>query len=362
MEVLRMASKETNLSLTSNDDKKSSFNVTKINTEKPVVVDEEDKKKKASIMTRVITAIVLIVFTLPIVLLGDWFLFLFVCASLMISIWEIIKCGKIKYSKFMYVVTYLSAIFLMIMPLLRGLIQAEETNRKLFDYFADISFSPLLVFIVILALFITVIIDKNFSVREACFIFTMVIIIVFGMQSALYIRYIPNRLRDITVEEYLPYFNIQDNFYSAFFLLWVCLSGILSDTGGYIFGMLFGKTKMNERISPKKTWEGFIGGIAFSSFLCIFIGLLIPAVTGGKVSLVDGILDLDHWYNIIILSLILPAVSVIGDFVFSSIKRYNNIKDYGNILPGHGGVLDRFDSLLFCCMTAATYVYIWQIF
>ena len=110
---------EKNLSLTSNEDSTSSISMTKIKTamETPDPIEEAEKKKRNSIMTRVITAIVLIVFALPVVLLGDWFIFVFICAALMGAIWEIIKCGRIRYSPFMYVVTFLSAIFLMIMPL-----------------------------------------------------------------------------------------------------------------------------------------------------------------------------------------------------------------------------------------------------
>lgn len=353
------------LTFTTDDDKRATSDMTFIRTEKPLSPEEDaGRKKKNSIMTRSITAIVMIVFVLPVVLLGDWFLFTLVVAGLMTAIWEIIKCGRIRYTVFLYLVTYISAIFLMIMPLLRGLLTGNGTSTQPFAYFADINFSPLIVFIVILALFLTVIVDKNFTVREACFLFTMIFIIVFGLQSALYLRYMPVRNFHAALgaeeEAELKYFNINDNFNSAFLLLWVAMSGVLSDTGGYIFGMLFGQTKMNERISPKKTWEGFFGGVFFSFAICTLIGLLVPALSQGEVSLLPGVLDLEHWYNILILSLILPPTSVIGDFVFSSIKRFNGIKDYGNIFPGHGGVLDRIDSLLFTCMTAATYVYIWD--
>jgi len=353
--------KEKNLSYTSAEDKDPSINMTHINSNMHDDDDNPDRKKRNSIMTRTITAIVMITFTLPIVFLGDFFLFILICVGLAAAIWEIIRSGRIKYSLFMYIVTYVSSFFLMVMPLIRGLL-TENHGMRLFNHFVDISFSPLIVFIVILALFITVLVDKNFTVREACFIFTMIIIIVFGMQSALYIRYIPNMLRVTSTGDNLPYFNVYDNFYSAFFFLWVILSGVLSDTGGYIFGMLFGQTKMNERISPKKTWEGFYGGVAFSFGICTLLGLLIPALSQGEVCLLTGVLDLEHWYNIVFLALVLPAVSVVGDFVFSSIKRFNGIKDYGTIFPGHGGVLDRIDSLLFTSMTAATYVYIWQVF
>ena len=310
--------------------------------ETPDPVEEAEKKKRNSIMTRVITAIVLIVFALPVVLLGDWFIFIFIVATLMGAIWEIIKCGRIRYSPFMYIVTFVSAIFLMIMPLLRGLMSVRSGFR-ISEFFIDINFSPLIVFIVILFLFLTVIIDKNFTVREACFIFTMIFIIVFGLQSALYIRYIPSLVLHEATADTLPYFNIDDNFYSAFLLLWVCMSGVLSDTGGYIFGMLFGKTKMNERISPKKTWEGFYWGVIFGFVTTASFGLILAA-TGHPIL---PFLTIDKWYWIVLLALAEPLFGTIGDLTFSLVKRYYNIKDYGNILRGHGGILDRADSIIF---------------
>ena len=138
---------EKNLSLTSNEDSTSSISMTSIKKamEEPSPEDAADKKKRNSILTRVITAIVLIVFALPVVLLGDWFMFVFVCIILIGAIWEIIKCGRIRYSKFMYAVTFLSSIFLMIMPLMRGLISSTKIYPKLFSYFIDINFSPLMV-------------------------------------------------------------------------------------------------------------------------------------------------------------------------------------------------------------------------
>jgi phosphatidate cytidylyltransferase len=71
---------------------------------------------------------------------------------------------------------------------------------------------------------------------------------------------------------------------------------------------------------------------------------------------VHGIFDLKHWYLILVLSVVLPFVSVLGDFVFSSAKRYFEIKDFGNIMPGHGGALDRIDSVVFTMLTTAVYI------
>ena len=127
----------------------------------------------------------------------------------------------------------------------------------------------------------------------------------------------------------------------------------MTDIGAYFIGVFFGKHKMNPRISPKKTWEGFAGGIVISSFFSFGVAMILCAC---KHPLVSGLLDLQHWYLILALSLILPFVATLGDFVFSSAKRHFEIKDFGNIMPGHGGVLDRLDSVIFTMITTAVFL------
>lgn len=104
-----------------------------------------------------------------------------------------------------------------------------------------------------------------------------------------------------------------------------------SDTGGYFAGTLFGKTKLFLRISPKKSWEGFIGGA------------ILTLVIAFTLSNYMGILPLWKWMTIGILTVI---AGTYGDLVESLFKRSINIKDSGRSLPGHGGFLDRFDALL----------------
>lgn len=105
-----------------------------------------------------------------------------------------------------------------------------------------------------------------------------------------------------------------------------------NDTFAYLSGRFFGKTKLFERISPKKTWEGTIGGIIFTVIVSYLISLW------GDNS------DLIFW---VISALIIAPCSIFGDLLESLFKRSLNVKDSGNILPGHGGILDRFDATLF---------------
>ena len=105
-----------------------------------------------------------------------------------------------------------------------------------------------------------------------------------------------------------------------------------SDTGAYFVGRAIGKHKMNPRISPKKSWEGFVGGIVFGFILSL-------AVSFSYVSNLNPVLNT-------LLRLLCPITAELGDLCFSAIKRHFAVKDFSNLLPGHGGVLDRVDSLL----------------
>jgi phosphatidate cytidylyltransferase len=122
------------------------------------------------------------------------------------------------------------------------------------------------------------------------------------------------------------------------YLVWfVFIASWLTDTFAYFAGTMFGKTKLCPSISPKKTVEGAIGGIIGSILGCIIYGLIIDKVTVVHISVI----------HLFIMGLLGGIISQIGDLAASSIKRNVGIKDYGKIMPGHGGVLDRFDSILF---------------
>lgn len=130
------------------------------------------------------------------------------------------------------------------------------------------------------------------------------------------------------------------NFHLAlgFFIMLWC-----NDTGAYLFGVKFGKHRLFERHSPKKSWEGFLGGI-FTSLLAGYI--------------------LSHfyleyaYYHWMAMALIISCFGTLGDLVESMFKRSIDIKDSGKILPGHGGVLDRFDGLLLSAPVIFVYLYL----
>ena len=116
-------------------------------------------------------------------------------------------------------------------------------------------------------------------------------------------------------------------------LLYIMVLVWLADTGGYFAGKRWGKTKLAKAISPNKTWEGVAGAVVLGAAWA-FIGYVIGLA--GSVGLIS-------W---LVLSLIALLISIVGDLFESLFKRAHNVKDSGNLLPGHGGILDRIDSLL----------------
>ena len=118
----------------------------------------------------------------------------------------------------------------------------------------------------------------------------------------------------------------------CWWLLLAILTVYAADTGAYAVGRLIGRHRMAPGISPGKTWEGTAGGMLFAVIAAVVLGALFP-------------LRLEIWH-LAVIGVILGAVSPIGDLVESKIKRLADAKDSGNLFPGHGGMLDRLDSLL----------------
>ncbi len=144
---------------------------------------------------------------------------------------------------------------------------------------------------------------------------------------------------------------IRDRFErDGLFLILLTLAGAwIGDTGAYFAGTFFGKHKLTPIISPKKTVEGLVGGIVSTAAAFLLMGFIyqqILAYQGTDVTVSYGMLAL--------LGVACTLIGLIGDLSASVVKRQCSIKDFGNIMPGHGGVLDRFDSVL----TVAPFMYI----
>lgn len=151
----------------------------------------------------------------------------------------------------------------------------------------------------------------------------------------------------LSLLSYLAFYNMDSRSYHYAFLLALFVFIWVNDSFAYLTGSLFGKHRMFERISPKKSWEGFIGGAAFTIAASVIFANYFTQ------------LPLWGWIGFAIVMIIFGTL---GDLVESLFKRTLNVKDSGNILPGHGGILDRIDSVIFSIPALFIYVEIISFF
>ena len=296
----------------------------------------DDSKK--SMGERIITSVVLLVLCVPCLLFGNWF---FASLSLVASFFachEFINAPKNKsYNIFLHIFIHMVTYSFIYWVLIKSNLNAYGWVISKWSFatgFSTLNVSIIGIAIGFLTLFFMTLNHTKFNISDATYLCTMMVFIGLSIQSALFLRFYPAFLQGGSQ----GIFDIQN---STLFI-YVVIGNFLSDVGAYFFGLLFGRNKMNTRISPKKTWEGFIGGVLTSAIVSFAFAFILAKA--GKPLLKD-ILDAKHFYNIIIISLIMPVTANLGDFIFSSIKRNYEIKDFGTILKGHGGVLDRLDSL-----------------
>lgn len=124
----------------------------------------------------------------------------------------------------------------------------------------------------------------------------------------------------------------------SWLILLVMFTVFVADTGAYFFGRAFGKHKLAKNVSPGKSWEGFFGGV----LCCLVLALAVTSYAG-----------FDSWLPILVIVVFTGLASVLGDLLESMVKRQRGIKDSGTLLPGHGGIMDRLDSI-----TAAAPVFV----
>lgn len=250
---------------------------------------------------RVVSAVVTLPLLFAVVILGGYFFFGGICILTFIGLVEYFNAvgnGNIKPMKF---IGTLSGLLLIL------LVFNKDTMNMLM---------PVITLIILTLLSIPIFSSKyNFLGAGATIIGILYIPLFFGYIYL--IRNIPN------TGLYFVWF--------VFILSWV------SDTFAYFIGKRFGKTKLSPVISPKKTVEGAVGGIIAGTLGCIAYGLILSSFNILNIPII----------HLIIMGVLGSLISEVGDLAASSIKRNVGVKDYGKILPGHGGVLDRFDSILF---------------
>ncbi|EGD46659.1 phosphatidate cytidylyltransferase [Ruminiclostridium papyrosolvens DSM 2782] len=258
--------------------------------------------------TRIISGLVGLVLLIGVLYMGSIVLGIAVSIIAAIGLYEFYNSiSKTKGIHPIKIVGYLS-----IVPLL--LLGLEKTGWYSLDLGTMTGMSVCLIIFVSMA--VIVFGHKKYNIVDVC-------------ATAFGIAYIPFLMSFLIMLRNMEYGNI---------LIWLIFIGAWgTDTLAYTFGRLFGKRKIIPEISPKKTLAGAIGGILGCIFLMIVFGVIVRNYFGLSISYVA----------LILLGLLCGTISQIGDWAASAIKRYVNVKDFGNIMPGHGGVLDRFDSILF---------------
>ncbi len=130
---------------------------------------------------------------------------------------------------------------------------------------------------------------------------------------------------------------VNEGAFGAYMIVYMCVGAFMTDSGAFFAGKFFGKHKLLPEISPKKTIEGSIGGIIVAMLSFVVYALILIFVFNFKI----------NWFSFMGIGFVSTFLAQAGDLSASMIKRELNLKDYGSIMPGHGGILDRLDSLIF---------------
>lgn len=274
---------------------------------------------------RIITSLIGVLVILPcfIFMHTELFAVLFAIAGA-IAVYEILKATKCKNK----LLTAISCITAAAVPFV-------------FHYNIDIPFMPVAIIYTIVYLIIMVLMYKKTT-------FDNVLTALFATAAIPCSFSIGILLRDV----YITYPEKYTKANGVFFIFLAVFSAWMTDIFAYFAGRKFGKHKLCPKISPKKTVEGAIGGVLGE----VILNTVLFFVFDKFFFTVHTI----EWWQIIIISAVLSVISMFGDLSASVIKRNHSVKDFGKILPGHGGIMDRADSLLF--VLPALYAAIYFIF
>lgn len=247
---------------------------------------------------RIVTAIVALIIFVPFVLYGKLPFVLFTYVLATIGLMELLNMYKVKKASF---ISLLSFIFLWLI-----LLPYPEITVSTYTF----TKVEVIISFVMLLLIYTVLTKNHFTFDHAAFILLSTIYVGFGFYFLTVVR-----------------MNGLNYMLFVLFIIWA------TDTGAYFSGRFFGRKKLWPAISPNKTVEGAIGGILIA---CV-VGVLFQLIHPFDYSVL----------TLLIITVLISVIGQIGDLVASAYKRHYQIKDSGNLLPGHGGILDRMDSLIF---------------
>lgn len=284
--------------------------------------------------TRVITAICMVLVLVPFMLLGGYFFYGLATILAFVGTYELTKMHNRKNNlpkKIDILVSILSSLLVIIIMISDILMIGNGYNYILF---------ALLIVIVVL-----LIMSMLYAEIKVSDVFYYIGAIFYGGVSFAVIAALRNA--DITATKSFHFFSLNINLSGLCLFGYVYLTTIFTDIGAYEIGCRIGKHKLIPSVSPNKSVEGAIGGSICGTIVGTVFLVLTQHFVGFNLFGIDGI-----FLNIVavfFISLALTIISQIGDLIASKLKREYGIKDYGNIFPGHGGVMDRFDSVILTC-------------
>ena len=313
-------------------------------------INQLDEKKKKSMKSRVIVGIILAVTGIPAVFLGGWPFFVFISFFLGFAIFEAINTPRKKYHWVVWVFTYFITVSYVYWGMVKSNIQAylaspETYAFSLENHFTEPGISWYAIISSLGVYFLIGLFHKDFTIQDVAFLFVMSIFVGMGFQCMLFLRFHPLAMFGAGAGD-----NFFRFFSSSFLFLYVVIATFGNDTMAYFVGVLFGKHKMSARVSPNKSWEGFFGGVFLGGGLAFGFACLVEGCGHPILAALPVFGQNSMWWAWVILSFTIPLIGVLGDLSLSYIKRFYGIKDYGRLLAAHGGVLDRVDSLTFCCI------------
>ena len=327
---------------------------------KKIEMNQLDQKKKSSLTSRILVGVALAVIAIPALVVGSWYWFAMISAFFGFAVYEIVHAKGKPYPWYVWVATYIFCIIYMYWFLVKDNLSQYLALNDIglgstwqFQLEGNYSEPSLSIYAIITSLGVYLLfslINKDFDFGDVCYFMVMTIMVSFGFQCLLFLRYHPFVEWAGLTDTSAPIFRFWQ---SAIIIIFVVIGAFGNDMSAYFVGVFFGKHKMTPRISPNKTWEGFFGGVILGGCLSLAFALICDACGYPMLPGVAVFSGQSRWWGVVILSFALPVIAVFGDLVFSSIKRYFGFKDYGTLLRSHGGVLDRTDSLMFCAMASS---------